>query len=250
MNIGMQYEITTALGLEVMYVDLRAAKKRIHELNGKLIVKNDQIMNLTRENKSLHHSLEGMREKCRFLKEAVLVREKQLSLKKKIAKEWMETGESKQFVARLGANTVSQGMRVKELMFEYAHEKLGATPDWETFFSATDAEYDRAIHQATEKLKEIEEVGPDEEDAADREAWEKVLAGEVEARFRDVDFAHYDISIPSRPATPSSSPIAAVPLLPPSSDSPASPAASGGEGLALDEEQLEPLFSMEELFSE
>ena len=88
-------------------------------------------MNLTWENKGLHHSLEGMREKCRFLKEAMLVREKQLSLKKKIAKEWMETEEVKQFVARLGADTVGQGMRVKELMFEYAHEKLKATPNWE-----------------------------------------------------------------------------------------------------------------------
>ena len=47
----------------------------------------------------------------------------------KIAKEWMETGEGKRFVARLGANTVSQGMRVKELMFEYAHEKLQTTLD-------------------------------------------------------------------------------------------------------------------------
>ena len=41
----------------------------------------------------------------------------------------METGEGKRFVARLGANTVSQGMRVKELMFEYAHEKLQTTLD-------------------------------------------------------------------------------------------------------------------------
>ena len=78
MNIRMQYEITIALGSEVMDADLRAAKKRVHELNGKLIVKNDQIMNLTRENKGLQHSLEGMREKRRFLKEAVLVREKQI----------------------------------------------------------------------------------------------------------------------------------------------------------------------------
>ena len=222
----MQYEITTTLGSEVMDVDLRAAKKRIHELNGNLIVKNDGMMNLTLENKGLHHSLEGMREKCWFLKEAVLIREKQLSLKKKIAKEWMETEEGKQFVARLGADTVSEGMRVKKLMFEYAHEKLKATHDWETFFSTADAEYDRATHQATEELKEIEEVGPDEEDAADREAWEKVLPGEVEARFRDVDFSHYDIFIPSRLATPSSSPIAAVPLLPRTSETPALPAAS------------------------
>ena len=87
MKIRMQYEITTTLGSEVMDVDLRAAKKRIHELNGNLIVKNDGMMNLTLENKGLHHSLEGMREKCWFLKEAVLIREKQLSLKKKIAKE-------------------------------------------------------------------------------------------------------------------------------------------------------------------
>ena len=59
----MQYEITTALGSKVMDADRWAAKKRVHELNGKLIVKNDQIMNLTQENKGLHHSLEGMREK-------------------------------------------------------------------------------------------------------------------------------------------------------------------------------------------
>ena len=117
-------------------------------------------------------------------------------------------------------------------------------------FSAADAEYDRATHQATEELKAIEEVGPDEEDAADKEAWEKVLPGEVEARFRDVDFAHYNISIPSRLATPSSSPIAVTPLLPRTSDSPTSPTTSGGEGSAPGEEQLESLFSMEELFEE
>ena len=169
-------------------------------------------MNLTRENKGLHHSLESMREKCQFLKEFVLVREKQLSLKKKIIKEWMETEEGKQFVARLGADTVSQGMRVKELMFEYARDKLKATPDWETFFNGTDDEYDRATYKAIAELKENKDVGPDEEDAADREAWEKVLPGEVEARFRDVNFAHYDISIPSRPTTPTSSPIAVVRL--------------------------------------
>ena len=93
MNILMQYEITTALRSEYMDADLRAAKKKFHELNGKLIMKNDQIMNLTRENKGLHHSLESMHEKCRFLREAVLVREKQQSLKKKITKEWMETEE-------------------------------------------------------------------------------------------------------------------------------------------------------------
>lgn len=42
----------------------------------------------------------------------------------------------------------------------------------------------------------------DGENAADREAWEEVLPAEVEARFRDIDFACYDISIPSRPLTP------------------------------------------------
>ena len=152
-------------------------------------------------------------------------------------------------MARLGVDTVSQGMRVKELMFKYAHEKLKATPNWESF-SAADAVYDRATHQATKELKEIEEAGPDEEDVVDKEAWEKVLSGEVEARFRDVDFSHYDISIPSRPKTPSSSPIVAVPLLPRTSETPALPAASGGEGSAPGEEELNPLFSVEELFEE
>ena len=55
-------------------------------------------------------------------------------------------------MARLGADTVSQGMRVKELMFECAHEKLKATSDWETFFSAVDAKYDRATHKAIELI--------------------------------------------------------------------------------------------------
>ena len=86
-------------------------------------------MNLTQENKNLHHSLEGMRKRCRFLKEALLVREKQLSLKKRIAKEWMGADEGKHFTTRLRADTVSQGMCGKELMFEYAHEKLQATQD-------------------------------------------------------------------------------------------------------------------------
>lgn len=83
MNIRMQYEITTALESEVMDADLPAAKKRINEINGKLVIKNDQVMNLTRENKGLYHLLESMREMWWFLKEVVLLREKQLSLKKK-----------------------------------------------------------------------------------------------------------------------------------------------------------------------
>lgn len=62
MNIRMQYEITTALESEVMDADLPAAKKRINEINGKLVIKNDQVMNLTRENKGLYHLLESMRE--------------------------------------------------------------------------------------------------------------------------------------------------------------------------------------------
>ena len=45
-------------------------------------------------------------------------------------------------------------------MFKYTHEKLQATPDLETFFSAADAEYDSATRQATEELKEIENSGP------------------------------------------------------------------------------------------
>ena len=85
----MHYEITTALGSETMEADYQAAKKRINELNAKLITKNDQVINLTRKNKGLRHSLNGMQERYRFLKKALLVREKQLSLKKRIAKEWM-----------------------------------------------------------------------------------------------------------------------------------------------------------------
>ena len=70
----MQYEITTALRSKMMEADLRVAKKRIQELNAKMITKNDQVMNLTRENKGLRHSLDRMQEKCRFLKETLLVR--------------------------------------------------------------------------------------------------------------------------------------------------------------------------------
>lgn len=62
-------------------------------------------------------------------------------------------------MARLGADTVSEGMRVKELMFEYAHEKLKATPDWETFFEGADAEYYKVSHQATKEMKELEMIG-------------------------------------------------------------------------------------------
>ena len=153
-------------------------------------------------------------------------------------------------MARLGADIVSEGMRVKELMFKYAHEKMQATLDWETFFSTVDAEYERLTHQAMEELKEIENVGPDKEDAADREAWEKVLSAEVEDRFRDVDFAHYDISIPSRPSTPKCSPIAVVPLLPRTSKTLASSATSRGEESAPGEEEIELLLCMEELFEE
>ena len=67
-------------------------------------------------------------------------------------------------------------MRVKELIFKHTHQKLKATPDWETFFSAANTERDRATHQATEELKEIEDVGHNEEDATDRELWEEVLS--------------------------------------------------------------------------
>lgn len=81
-------------------------------------------------------------------------------------------------------------------------------------------------------MKELENVSPDEEETTEKEAWEKVLPAEVETRFRDVDFAHYDISIPSQLPSPTSSPIAAVPLLPRSSSAPASPAVLRDEGSA------------------
>ena len=162
----------------------------------------------------------------------------------------METNKGKRFIARLGADTVSQGMRVKELMFEYAHEQLQATPDWKTFFGAADAEYDRATRQATEELKKIEDNGPHEEDKADKAAWDKVLPEEVEARFRDIDFSQYDISIPSRPPTPQSSPLAGVLLLPTSRTTPASPAPSGGgQASTPGDEEDDPLFIVEELFA-
>ena len=64
-----------------MKANYKAAKKRMNELNAKLITKNDQVMNLTRENKGLRHSLDRMKKRCRFLKEVLLVREKQLFLK-------------------------------------------------------------------------------------------------------------------------------------------------------------------------
>lgn len=60
----MQYEITTALGSETPEADLKAANQRFHELDAKLITKNDQVMNLTQENKGLRHSLGSMQEKC------------------------------------------------------------------------------------------------------------------------------------------------------------------------------------------
>lgn len=101
--------------------------------------KNDQFINLTQENKGLRHSLGDMHERCRFLKKALLVKEKQLSLKKRISKEWLDTKEGNHFIALLGAGTVSQGMWVKELMFELAHEKLQASLDLETFFEEANA---------------------------------------------------------------------------------------------------------------
>ena len=59
-----------------------------------------------------------------FLEGDAACSRKQPSLKKRIAKEWKETDEGKRFIALLGADTVNQCMLVKELMFEYAHEKL------------------------------------------------------------------------------------------------------------------------------
>ena len=267
MNIRMQFEITAALGSEVVQANIEDLKKKNREMNAKLIRQNDQIMSLNRENRGLHHSLEQMHEKCRFLKEAVLVREKQLSLKKRITKEWVKTDEGRQFMAKVGATACSQGQRVRELMDEFAHEKLQATPDWETFSAAAEEEYDRALSQTQQEMRELEGDDPDaDEEAADLEAWEKILPGEVEARFKDFDFTHFDISIPSRPATPVSSPIAAVPLLPrpqivqatpavPRSPSvrksPAvhkSPAVSRMEAAFGEEDiELDPLFSVEEL---
>ena len=52
-----------------------------------------------------------------------------MSTKKRITKEWLETNEGKEFTARLGADAASQGMKVKELMFEFTHQKFQATPE-------------------------------------------------------------------------------------------------------------------------
>lgn len=56
----------------------------------------------------------------------------------------------------MGVDTVSKGMRVRELIDEYAHEKLKATPSWEAFSDAADSEYDRVVCQAIEEMKELE----------------------------------------------------------------------------------------------
>ena len=49
----------------------------------------------------------------------MLLKEKQLSLKKKIAKKWLKTEEGKMLMAWLGANNISQDMRVQELIFKF-----------------------------------------------------------------------------------------------------------------------------------
>ena len=56
-----------------------------------------------------------MQQRCRFHKEIMLLKEKQLSLKKKIAKKWLKTEEGKMLVAWLGADNINQG-----------HESVGA----------------------------------------------------------------------------------------------------------------------------
>jgi hypothetical protein len=212
-------------------------------------------MNLTRENKGLRHSLDKMHGKFRFLKEAVLMHERQLSLKKKIVKEWLETGEGQQFVAKLGADAFSQGLRVKELMLQHANDKAETKVDFEALSKVGEDEFDLAVQEATEEIKEMEALGSDAEEEAEKAAWEEALPSELLKKY-DVDFAHYDISIPSRLPTPQASPIQAIPLLP--STSPMSPTVSmggrsspavsaGGRSLPAPVELSDPAFSIEEL---
>lgn len=243
--------MTAALGSETVEADLRASQKRVNELNGRLIAKNDQVMNLTRENKGLRHSLDKIHGKCRFLKEAVLIREKQLALKKKIVKEWINTVDGQRFVAKLGADSFSQGLRVKELMLHRANEKAENKLDLETLFKAGEEEFMDSVQEAAEEMKELEAQGPDEEEEAEKAAWEEALPAELLKKY-DVDFSHFDISIPSRPPTPQASHVQAVPLLP--SVIPGSPALSGGGQAApsskdgpTSEDVLDPLFTYEEL---
>jgi hypothetical protein len=105
-----------------------------------------------------------------LLKEAVLIRERQLSLKKKIVKEWLETVEGQRFVAKLGADAYSQGMRVKELMLQHANDKAETKIDFEALCKAGEDEHDVAVQEATEEIREMEALGPDEEEEAEKAA--------------------------------------------------------------------------------
>jgi hypothetical protein len=71
----------------------------------------------------------------------------------------------------------------------------------------------------------MESYAADEDEEAEKAAWEEALPAELMKKF-DVDFERYDISIPTRPPTPHASPVQAVPLLPPTV--PVSPSASAG----------------------
>jgi hypothetical protein len=205
-------------------------------------------MNLTRENKGLRHALDKMHGKCRFLKEAVLMRERQLSLKKKIVKEWLETVEGQQFAAKLGADAYSQGMRVRELMLQRANDKAETKVDLEALFKAGEEEHDAAVQEATEEMREMEALGPDEDEEAEKAAWEEALPPELLKKF-DVDFSHYDISVPSRPPTPQASPVQAIPLLP--STPPMSPAVSAGRRSSPAPQEIpDPSFSIDELLGD
>lgn len=50
-------------------------------------------------------------------------------------------------------------------------------------------------------MRELEAQGPDAKEEVNLKGWEEALPSEVANKF-DIDFAHYDISIPSRPPTP------------------------------------------------
>lgn len=235
-----------ALGLEALESDLKVSQKRVDELNAKLVHKNDQVMSLTRETKGLRHSLDKMQGKCRFLKEAIIVAKKELSLRKRLVREWLETTEGQQFMGKSCADVFSQGLRVKELTLQRANEKAENKVDLEALSKAGDDEYDLAVQEAAEEMKRLEEQGPDEDEKAERAAWEEALPSDLLKKF-DVDFESYDISIPSRPPTPQASPVQAVPLIP---SVPASPVASRGDDPSVEGEgemELDPLFSVDEL---
>lgn len=190
----LQYELANAAGKEDVFEEVKDLRKKVQELSDSVVTKNARVMRLMKSTKGLEHSLAVMKDRSRALLEAVQVKDKQLSFKKKLVVDWFSTEEGQTFQADLGIKAFEQGRRLEEEMHRMAAAKLGFS--YELFEGVIGDFFDNALSVVTEEMKSNGDDGKEMVRESERISWEKILPPDLEARVSSLDFSSFDISTP------------------------------------------------------